>query len=52
MVVKFGETDERIGIHFRKIDVRGTASCLVCSKDVAYDNRDIENKKKKKNLMM
>ena len=31
-VVKVGETDEHIGTHFRKIDVRGTARCLVCSK--------------------
>ena len=46
-VVKVGETDERIGTHFRKT-VLGTARCLVCSKDVAYGNRCIENEKKKK----
>ena len=48
-VVKVGETDEHIGTHFHKI-VRGTARCLVCSKDVAYGNRSIKNlnlKKKK-----
>ena len=52
-VVKVGETDEHIGTHFRKT-VCGTARCLVCSKDVAYGNRCIENekKRKKKNLMM
>ena len=46
--MKVGETDERIGTHFRKINVHGAARCLVCSKDVAYGNRGIENKKKKK----
>ena len=43
--MKVGEIDEYIGTHFRKI-VRGTARYLVCSKDVAYDNRGIENKNK------
>ena len=50
-VVKVGETDERIGTHFRKI-VHGTARYLICSRDVAYGNRSSRIKTRKKNLMM
>ena len=51
-VVKAGETVGRIGTPFCKFDARGIARCFVCSKDVAYGNRGIENKNgKKRNLM-
>ena len=39
--VQVGEQEQRIGQHMRKIDVAGTARCLVCTKEVAYGKRGI-----------